>query len=85
LRFIAEKCCLAVTNVFAYCWKKEMNRETRNGDTKEEVAVVLSYLRRMLQIDSSSKNSSAAEFMLAKQAHHSLIVNMKVGNHGLAA
>jgi hypothetical protein len=40
-----EKCCLALTNVFAYSWRKEASRATRNAETKDEVAVCLSYLR----------------------------------------
>jgi hypothetical protein len=74
---LAEKCALAVTNVFAHALQKDRESQNQREDTKLDIAVCLSYLRRLLQID-FAPSSQPGEMALAMKVHYRLVYHFRV-------
>lgn len=82
-----ENCSIAITNAFYHLWRSEKDERrereerrlsgTSNEFTKREIATCLSYVRRLLQIDAIPSCSQAGDFILAKNAHSKLIIQLR--------
>lgn len=72
-----ERCAVALVTFFGRAWESEILKEVGSENTKQDMAVVFSFVRRLLAIEADARHSSPGEIEKERSNHQKLVVHLR--------